>query len=74
MRQKRKIEYLVGKNSKLNRTFEPFNLLVINFLDDFSKSLDFKIQANDADYDNLTFSILTLKTWLAVIEWISSLF
>ena len=51
MRQKRKIEYLVGKNSKLNRTFEPFNLLVINFLDDFSKSLDNKF--NNQKYPDL---------------------
>ena len=48
---KKKIEYLVGKNSKLNRTFEPFNLLVINFLDDFSKSLDNKL--NNQKYPDL---------------------
>tara|TARA_Y100000996_G_C22554225_1_gene654904 strand:- start:225 stop:1421 length:1197 start_codon:yes stop_codon:yes gene_type:complete len=51
MYKKTNIEYLVGKNSKLDRTFEPFNLLVINFLDDFSKSLDSKF--NNQRYPDL---------------------
>ena len=34
------IQYLVGKNAKLDIFFEPFNLRITNFLDDLSKLLD----------------------------------
>ena len=60
-------EYLVGKKAKLNFFLEPFNLQIINFLDDLSKSLDNEFNnKNFPDLKGLSFfcrkkNILSLK-------------
>ena len=40
MRADKNIEYLIGKEAKLDSFLEPFSPKIIKFLDDFSKLLD----------------------------------
>ena len=58
--------YLVGKNSKLNISIEPFNAKVLNFLDDLSKVLNNQNKKGLSDIKALSFfcrknNILNLK-------------
>mgnify|MGYP001366149863 FL=1 len=61
----KKTKYLVGNVSKLNNLLKPFDPLIINFLDDFSKILK-KESKNLPDLITLSFfcrrnNILKLK-------------
>ena len=51
MNKKLEIEYLVGKKAKLNITYEPFSLLILNFLNDLSVTLDNNF--NNKNYPDL---------------------
>ncbi|MDC0340001.1 hypothetical protein OAM70_02885 [Pelagibacteraceae bacterium] len=51
MNKNLEIEYLVGKKAKLNITYEPFSLQILNFLNDLSISLDNNF--NNKNYPDL---------------------
>tara|TARA_B110000037_G_scaffold220356_1_gene287975 strand:- start:301 stop:1497 length:1197 start_codon:yes stop_codon:yes gene_type:complete len=67
MKTDKNIEYLIGKEAKLNSLLEPFSPKIIKFLDDFSKLLDNKFNnKNFPDLKALSFfcrknNILGLK-------------
>ena len=51
MNKNLEIDYLVGKKAKLNITYEPFSLQILNFLNDLSISLDNNF--NNKNYPDL---------------------
>ena len=66
MKNQKKINYIVGKNAKLNISLTPFNKIIIEFLDDLSKILDHANTSNYTDVKALSFycrknNILNLK-------------
>ena len=66
MIQENNTKYLVGQNAKLNYFISPFNEEVIDFLNDFSESLNINNKNNLPDVKTLSFfcrknNILNLK-------------
>tara|TARA_Y100001970_G_scaffold294295_1_gene449979 strand:- start:4049 stop:5239 length:1191 start_codon:yes stop_codon:yes gene_type:complete len=66
MSKLKKSNYLVGKNSKLNISIQPFNSKVLDFLDDLSKTLNYQNRKSLSDIKALSFfcrknNILNLK-------------
>ena len=55
MKNQKKINYIVGKNAKLNISLTPFNKIIIEFLDDLSKILDHANTSNYTDVKALSF-------------------
>ena len=49
MSDKKKINYLVGKSAKLNISLFPFNKIIVEFLDDLSKNLNYFNKPNFTD-------------------------
>ncbi len=55
MSDKKKINYLVGKSAKLNISLFPFNKIIVEFLDDLSKNLNYFNKPNFTDIKALSF-------------------
>jgi len=55
MSDKKKINYLVGKSAKLNISLFPFNKIIVEFLDDLSKTLNYFNKPNFTDIKALSF-------------------